>query len=141
MCMCMCMCMCVGVCVRVCVRWRVSVDQASTSLDRPCTCTLPDVHSHLNLKGLLGNRVYGKHVTYEWQAGIPRREGRHDLPGVGFDTKAGTEPGTLDSARKAMMPSIARRPLLISARSFVDFHSSDLPFWKPKGSKRSKGIG
>ena len=30
---------------------------------------------------------------------------------------AGTEPGTLDSARKAMMPSIAKRPLLISVRN------------------------
>ena len=39
---------------------------------------------------------------------------------------AGTEPGTLDSARKAMMPSIAKRPLLISVRSLESYESTHL---------------
>ena len=37
---------------------------------------------------------------------------------------AGTEPGTLDSARKAMMPSIAKRPLLISVRNLESDEST-----------------
>ena len=39
---------------------------------------------------------------------------------------AGTEPGTLDSARKAMMPSIAKRPLLISVRSLESHKSAEI---------------
>ena len=39
---------------------------------------------------------------------------------------AGTEPGTLDSARKAMMPSIAKRPLLISVRSLESHESAEI---------------
>ena len=39
---------------------------------------------------------------------------------------AGTEPGTLDSARKAMMPSIAKRPLLISVRSLENLESTEM---------------
>ena len=39
---------------------------------------------------------------------------------------AGTEPGTLDSARKAMMPSIAKRPLLISVRNLESHGKSTI---------------
>ena len=54
---------------------------------------------------------------------------------------AGTEPGTFCSARKPMMPIIARRPLLISLRRPASFFSADAFFEKPKGSYRSKGTG
>ena len=39
---------------------------------------------------------------------------------------AGTEPGTLDSARKAMMPSIAKRPLLISVRNLESHEPAEM---------------
>ena len=43
---------------------------------------------------------------------------------------AGTEPGTFASETKAMMPSMARRPLLISARRPFSFFSGDAFFEK-----------
>merc|ERR1719478_1476819 len=42
---------------------------------------------------------------------------------------------------KAMMPSIARRPLLISARSDFSFCWGDILLCRPKGSKSSSGTG
>ena len=54
---------------------------------------------------------------------------------------AGTEPGILLSLRKAIRPSIARRPLLISATSDFAFFSADIFFVKPNGSHRSSGAG
>eukprot|EP00966_Prymnesium_polylepis_P288674 6667792-Prymnesium_polylepis.1 len=47
----------------------------------------------------------------------------------------------LDSARKPMMPSIASRPLLISARRPLAFFSSERLLEKPSGSYRSRGTG
>ena len=54
---------------------------------------------------------------------------------------AGTEPGTSASETKAMMPSIARRPLLISARRPFSFFSGEAFFERPNGSKSSSGTG
>ena len=48
---------------------------------------------------------------------------------------AGTEPGTLDSARKAMMPSIAKRPLLISVRSLENLESTEMEKKYPCAAK------
>merc|ERR1719498_99840 len=55
--------------------------------------------------------------------------------------RAGTETGIADSLRKAMMPIMARRPLFTSDFNLAAFHSSLLPFCRPKGSKSAKGTG
>jgi len=63
----------------------------------------------------------------EGRVASPAAKGAITSPASGLlptAPRAGTEPGTLDSARKAMMPSIARRPLLISARRPLAFFSS-----------------
>ena len=69
--------------------------------------------------------------------------GAMTLPSYDFTMpeSAGTEPGTLDSARKPIRPIIARRPLLTSALSLVAFCSSDSFLVKPNGSKRLSGAG
>ena len=55
--------------------------------------------------------------------------------------RSGTEPGTLASARNAMMPICARRPLLISAMRPLAFFSGEAFFERLNGSKRLSGTG
>merc|ERR1719482_466909 len=55
-----------------------------------------------------------------------------------------SRPGTMrpfDAEQRPKMPSIARRPLLISARSAFALRSGVIFFVKPKGSKRLSGSG
>ena len=55
-----------------------------------------------------------------------------------------SRPGTMrpfDAERRPKMPIIARRPLLISARSAFSLRSGVRFFVKPKGSHRSSGTG
>jgi hypothetical protein len=48
--------------------------------------------------------------------------------------RLGTEPGTVEAAMKPKMPTIARRPLLISEERARVLASSDLPemYFEPK---------